>query len=827
MVLVGAGLLREYYFWANAQNGDVARALKAATYDVLGSTERGEELGGFLKDYASYPGRALSAMKEIGERNWQAWPERSAHSAPVLAAAAESAMPSKPDDTSEHMEVDSGGSSGEAEAQADAALQATSDVVDTAHIMHPDEVVFLSQLDPVPDAEVVSRCRVQDAELLENSALLYNYQGLIDDLNCKSASMYKWMLHAQEQPLYDIVGRSGKLVSTRDWDTVRSELIRVRVLERIEDLKEKKKWSFWQLHRHRAPPRSKAHWDHTLAEMEWMHADFVEERKLRIAMAQLVSSWVMDYHQAIDKSRYTVTARRRLLPDQFIHRATAHLSGEQSDAALRSPGACAVEPTLGETDLLLGKGRTSLPEAQPESAASHASAGAGADALVASAVSSGLDRVAVDGGAGTMAAEDTSKALEVAGGGPLKQMAAMPRTGSDAGPADDRAVPSCTAMFEGALSVFHVLAQLPASNELEDILGDSVHALQALSALVPYAPAWDVPYCDVLDASPVVPICRSMWPDFAIEDACDDESSAGPLDSADDTIDIHELLRLGADCVGSALGTESEGHGVRSIFTRSVMAPSMLPMFTQANRQLRVSHSSAGQPPADTPAQQAISEACPGQAVFEWSAERDRVLAKIVQQYVGNWPLIAESFNHALALYGSRAMGSRVCFERWAAIKDEYALDRATVQTGFDEPDFGPRKQQSWASHLSVQPAAAQLSAMQLATHVVAHSEAFKAVSESKQKRDSAPVPAPVPPREIRPLAADQKVPTPAELSKLKAENDRRLQQMFHEQRQATAAAAALAMQQQRALHPHLQVQNIGRQIEVLQAMLASGPPAN
>ncbi|KAJ2707902.1 chromatin modification- protein VID21, partial [Coemansia spiralis] len=803
-------LLHEYYFWANAQDGDVARALEASTYAVLGSTERGAGLAGFVADYARDPAAALAAMKDVGEDNWRA------SLAPLLAPA-EATAHSAPDDASERMEVDSD------DADTDrfpGGVQADSEVVDTTHITHPDNIVFLSQLDPVPDAEVVSRCRVQGAEMLENSALLFNYQGLVDDLNGKSVSMYRWMLHAQEQPLHDIVGRSGKLVSTRDWDAVRNELTRVRVMERIEELKEKKKWSFWQPRKHRAPPRSKAHWDHILAEMAWMHTDFAEERKLRAAMARMVSAWVMDYHQAADKSRYTVAAQRRLLPDEFIRSAAPRTSGSTPEAksATEAPEALGALETSSEA---------SEEEGDDESEEVGAPVVPRLEADGGDQPATETEPVAVKEEPMPQGAKDPAPVAGAAVDSSDAGLAApAPKLDSDSSPTKDHAVSSDAAPFEAALSVFHVLAQLPECDGLEDILGDSVHALQALSTLAPYAPAWDEPYCDVLDASPVVPICKTMWPDFEITNASDnsdDESACGLPDGFGDSIDIHELLRLGADNASGVLGDESDRPGGRSIFARSVMAPSMLPMFTQANKPLRATHSSAGQPPADTTAQQAIIDACPGQAVFEWSAERDRVLAKVVQQYTGNWPLIVESFNHAAGLYGSRALGSRACFERWVAIKDDYSLDRATVQTGFDEPDFRPRRQLGWASHLAVQPTAVQLSAMQLATHVVAHSEALKAVSESKQKKDLAPTPASVPPRDIRPLAADQRVPTPAELSRLKVENDRRLQQILLEHRQAMPNSAALAMQQQRALHPQMQLHNISRQIEMLQAMIASG----
>ncbi|KAJ2773410.1 chromatin modification- protein VID21, partial [Coemansia nantahalensis] len=800
-------LLHEYYFWANARDGDVVRALDASTYDVLGSTDRGTGLAGFVADYARDPVGALAAMQSVGERSWRASLE--ALSPPVPA---KDAAHNAPGDAGEHMEVDSVGTGADRRLDDDNDMQADGEVADTAHIMHPDDVVFLSQLDPVPDAEVLSKCRVQDAEVLENSTLLFNYQGLVDDLNGRSVSMYRWMLHAQEQPLHEVVGRSGKLVSTRDWDTVRSELIRVRVLERIEDLKEKKMWSFWQPRKHRAPPRSKAHWDHLLAEMAWMHADFAEERKLRIAVARMVAEWVMDYHQAVDKSRYTVAAQRRLLPDHFIHSVMPRTPDGASEAmstseAPETPKASDEEDEEGEE------------EGEP-----HAPMVPRLDSEPGDQPAADADLVAVKEEPPLQGAEASEPAVATtAESGDARPATPAPNLDSDSGLAKDSIVPSDAASFESTLSVFHILAQLPECYRLEEILGDNVHALQALSTLAPYAPAWSEPYCDVLDASPVVPICKTMWPDFEIADADDEDSACWLPDGFGDSINVHELLRLGADGASGMLGDESDGPGGRSIFARSVMAPSMLPMFTQANKPLRASHNSAGQPPADTAAQQAIIEACPGQAIFEWSAERDRVLAKIVQQYTGNWPLISESFNHAAGLYGSRALGSRACFERWVAIKDDYSLDRATVQTGFDEPDFRPRRQPGWANHLVVQPAAPQLSAMQLATHAVAHSEALKAVSESKQKKDSAPAPASVPPRDIRPPAVDQKVPTPAELSRVKAENDRRLQQIILEHRQAMPNSAAMAMQQQRALHPQMQLQNISRQIEVLQAMLTSG----
>ncbi|KAJ1816977.1 chromatin modification- protein VID21, partial [Coemansia sp. RSA 2598] len=791
-------------------------------------------------------------------------------------------------------------------------------VDDFSRFMHPNDIVFLSQLDPVDIAEVTDPYSVVNAEMLGNSMLHYNYQDGIEDINSKSVNMHSWLLHMQEQPLHEVVRGSSKLVSTNDWDCVREELIHMRVMERIDELKEKGKWSFWQPQKHRAPPRGKAHWDYLLDEVVWMQADFCEERKLRLAMARMVSSWVMDYHHAADKRLYTVNGRKRTLPDEFINRApkdelaeghaqTQSLAGSINDMMV-------VDKTVQDlTDLtsngvVMGVGSSDLstkdterteprstdavadtstdtptnPTADVESEAGNANVPAvslastsaangdsaqgllpGSDA-VASAVSTleptvlpALDILAekpsepMAVSSEPLAEPATKSESEVAG---THEMAADPESGLQADvkessvdlkaglsdtskiaakienqsatvDTEDHVVPTSNGAADGALSVYHILAQLPQTDQMEVILGDSIYALQSLNSLMPYGPTWDDAYCDVLDASPVVPICRTMWPDFGVDCASEDEASYLYSDSHETTIDMHELVSFGNDDASNKAVADSDTGGTRSIFTRNFLAPPMLPMFTQANKTPRNTHSSTGQPQADTAIQQATSEACPGQVVFEWSPERDKMLAKIIQQFTGNWPLITETLNHAFSLYGSRAITPRICYERWAILKDEISLDRSVVQTGFDDPEYGPRKVHSWSKQLSVRPSTAPLSAMQLATSIVSHSEMLKLVGESKTKRETATKPAPVPPREIKPLAADQKVPTPAELSKNKFEHDRRIQQLFMEQRQATAAAtaSALAMHQHRALPPQIQNLQITRQIATLQAVLAGG----
>ncbi|KAJ2742505.1 chromatin modification- protein VID21, partial [Coemansia pectinata] len=390
--------------------------------------------------------------------------------------------------------------------------QAQPDVVyeiDSAALVHPDDIIFLSQLGPVPTAEVVAKCAVKSAELPTHNMAGHSYQEQIDDINARSSNMHNWMLRAQEQPLYGVVSDTSKLVSTKDWDTVRDELIRVRVMERIEELKEKGKWSFWQPRKHRAPPRGKVHWDYLLEEMAWMHADFAEERKLRVEMARLLASWVMDYHHAVDKSHYVVAARRYVLPDDFICRDVPQHSEElPSDAPTDAKEIAFVDPdkvplscarsisrssshiSEANQQLLDGLGDyevsadaeannlAAVPSAElirPDPVAEN---GEDADVPVAGEsasvpltkgdAASHLESALIDKEA------DLSSTPAPIEGATKKLVTEMLVAKGGAAPVyEDRVVPSDSGALESTLSIYQILAQIPQSEYIEDILGDS------------------------------------------------------------------------------------------------------------------------------------------------------------------------------------------------------------------------------------------------------------------------------------------------------------------------------------------------------------------
>jgi chromatin modification-related protein VID21 len=116
-------------------------------------------------------------------------------------------------------------------------------------------------------------------------------------------------LQAKYSPLYKPLQTARKTLTTHDWMLARDQLKNVKTIQKIEASKKKNLWSLRQLRKHKSPPRSKTHWDCMMDEMKWMHTDFKEERKWKIAMAYLTSRAIMEWHFADDKSTVCVKSR--------------------------------------------------------------------------------------------------------------------------------------------------------------------------------------------------------------------------------------------------------------------------------------------------------------------------------------------------------------------------------------------------------------------------------------------------------------------------------------------------------------------------------------
>lgn len=62
-----------------------------------------------------------------------------------------------------------------------------------------------------------------------------------------------------------------------------------QVMHRVAELRKDGLWSARRLPKVQEPTRNKAHWDYLLEEMQWLAADFAQERKWKKAAARKVN----------------------------------------------------------------------------------------------------------------------------------------------------------------------------------------------------------------------------------------------------------------------------------------------------------------------------------------------------------------------------------------------------------------------------------------------------------------------------------------------------------------------------------------------------------
>ncbi|KTW31416.1 hypothetical protein T552_00060 [Pneumocystis carinii B80] len=117
-----------------------------------------------------------------------------------------------------------------------------------------------------------------------------------------NTDLLSWLIQTSSMPIYKLIQTSNKIIVTKDWNTAIIETKFIKVLERINKLKENNLWSFRQMIKQKTPSRLKAHWDFMLDEMRWLQADFKEERKWKIVLAKQIANWIMDWHRLKTKS---------------------------------------------------------------------------------------------------------------------------------------------------------------------------------------------------------------------------------------------------------------------------------------------------------------------------------------------------------------------------------------------------------------------------------------------------------------------------------------------------------------------------------------------
>lgn len=74
-----------------------------------------------------------------------------------------------------------------------------------------------------------------------------------------------------------------------------------QVMSRVAELRKEGLWSSRRLPKVQEPPRNKAHWDYLLEEMQWLAADFQQERKWKKTCARKIAKMVQKYFQDIEQ----------------------------------------------------------------------------------------------------------------------------------------------------------------------------------------------------------------------------------------------------------------------------------------------------------------------------------------------------------------------------------------------------------------------------------------------------------------------------------------------------------------------------------------------
>ncbi|KAJ3133339.1 chromatin modification- protein VID21 [Geranomyces variabilis] len=128
---------------------------------------------------------------------------------------------------------------------------------------------------------------------------------------------YEWQLRVQNNPIGALLPTANKTLTTKDWQAARNEAQQMALLSRVEQLKEKRLWSFRQLKPFVPPSRNKTNWDALLDEMKWLRVDFRQERKWKLATAYTLAHWVAEWHASDDKASLCVP--RSAQPMQVDH----------------------------------------------------------------------------------------------------------------------------------------------------------------------------------------------------------------------------------------------------------------------------------------------------------------------------------------------------------------------------------------------------------------------------------------------------------------------------------------------------------------------------
>ncbi|KAH7334166.1 hypothetical protein B0J17DRAFT_675602 [Rhizoctonia solani] len=123
--------------------------------------------------------------------------------------------------------------------------------------------------------------------------------------------LLRWQAILQINPAHVFARRPTKCVTTHEWRVLRHELEYTRAMQRIEQLKQDGAWSFRQPKKQRGPALPKTHWDYLMDEMKWLQIDFREERRWKMVVAFELAHAAQEWHEASLEERETMCVRYR------------------------------------------------------------------------------------------------------------------------------------------------------------------------------------------------------------------------------------------------------------------------------------------------------------------------------------------------------------------------------------------------------------------------------------------------------------------------------------------------------------------------------------
>ncbi|KAJ1673306.1 hypothetical protein EV182_005492, partial [Spiromyces aspiralis] len=362
-----------------------------------------------------------------------------------------------------------------------------------------------------------------------------------------------------------------------------------------------------------------------------------------------------------------------------------------------------------------------------------------------------------------------------------------------------------------------------------DVLSKLFDPSQTPPSLLKFLPVFglsdpedDFPYQSIVEENILVPICKTMWTDSQLfGDPSEGEIATLPSNT------LPESELIDDELISSQLGS---GDANVSCFRNIKPPPNRISLFLpDANdkslkRQLSCMPTTRFPPPARTSTRAPTARTLPHHHPLVWTKELDNLLIEVTINYSGNWDLIAASFNEAAELFGSNRLSANECYERWSnLLRERPILGNAELALSkLGRSSERKSKSKLWYKHTGQQPVHPEYKPKQLASKLVDHFITYNITQETKKKLLSEPKPQPAPSREIERLPPDYRVLNPVELSRIKYERERHMQQYMLEQRQM--AAAAIALQQQHQQHQQQQQQLLLQQQQQQQQQQQNQP---